>query len=278
MCETVEYDRKSGMVDLQDLKEKISDKTAAVYIENPTYLGRIEPQGKKISELAHEHGAISIVGVDPISLGVLAPPSHYGADIVVGTIQPLGIHMNCGGGCAGFIAGRDEETLVAEFPLFLISITDTVQAGEYGFGQCTFERTSYVGRERAKDWVGTVSGLWTITAAVYMALMGPGGFLDIGRTIIQNARYAIRLLSGLEGVEILWGRHPFKEFVVNFDRTAKTVRQINQMLLDHRIFGGKDISSEFPDLGQSALYCVTEIHSKKDIEKLGTSLKEILSK
>jgi glycine dehydrogenase subunit 1 len=275
-CKTVEYDKMTGMLDLQTLKEKISDRTAAVYIENPTYLGGIESQGETISELAHAHGAISIVGVDPISLGVLAPPAHYGADIVVGTVQTLGIHMNGGGGCVGFIASRDEEAYVSEFPLFLISITDTVKKGEYGFGQCTFDRTSYMGRERAKDWVGTVSGLWTITAAVYLALMGPNGFLDIGRTIIQKAHYALKLLSELEGVEILFGTHSFKEFVVNFDKTGQTVKQINKMLLDYRIFGGKDISSEFPELGQSALYCVTEIHHKDDIERLVSSLKEIL--
>ena len=275
-CKLVEYDMKAGMLELQDLQEKVSERTAAIYMENPTYLGTIEPQGQAISELAHEHGAICIVGVDPISLGLLAPPSHYGADIVVGTAQPLGIHMNCGGGTIGFIASRDEEAYVAEFPLFLISITHTVAEGEYGFGQCTFGRTSYVGRERAKDWVGTVSGLWTITAAVYMALMGPQGFMDIGRTIIQKTHYAIELLSALEGVEVLFGPQTFKEFVVNFDKTHKTVTSINEALMKHKIFGGKDISSEFPDLGQSALYCVTEIHTKEDIQRLVSSLKEIL--
>jgi glycine dehydrogenase subunit 1 len=169
--ELVDYQTRTGLLDLSDLTNRISPQTAAVYIENPTYLGNIESQGQDVADIVHEHGAISIVGVDPISLGVLSPPADYGADIVVGTIQPLGIHMNCGGGTAGFIASRDEEKYVAEYPLFLISITNTIEEGEYGFGQCTFERTSYMDREKAKDWVGTVSGLWTITASVYMALM-----------------------------------------------------------------------------------------------------------
>ena len=276
-CRAVEYDRNTGVLDLQDLKKTISDKTAAVYIENPTYLGSIESQGLAITELAHEHGGLSIVGVDPISLGLLTPPSHYGADIVVGTAQPLGIHMNCGGGAIGFIASRDEEAYVAEFPLFLISITHTSAEGEYGFGQCSFERTSYVGRERAKDWVGTVSGLWTITAAVYMSLMGPQGFVDMGRTIIEKSQYARKQLSALKGVAILLGASSFKEFVVNFDKTGKNVRHINEALLDYQIFGGKDISAEFPELGQSALYCVTEIHTREDIQRLASSLGEVLA-
>ncbi|GAH35639.1 unnamed protein product, partial [marine sediment metagenome] len=94
-----------------------------------------------------------------------------------------------------FIASRDEEEYVAEYPSYLISITDTIEKGEYGFGMCAFERTSMGARDKGKDWVGTGTGLWTITAAVYMALMGPNGFREIGQTILQKSHYAIKLLS-----------------------------------------------------------------------------------
>ncbi len=270
------YDSKTGLLNLQELKDKISSKTAAVYIENPSYLGFIESQGEKISQIAHANGAVSIVGVDPISLGVLAPPADYGADIVVGTAQSLGIHMNCGGGTIGFIASRDEEEYVAEYPSYLISITDTIEKGEYGFGQCAFERTSMAARDKGKDWVGTGTGLWTITAAVYMALMGPNGFKEIGQTIIQKSHYAIKLLSDVKGVKVLFRSNVFKEFVVNFDETGKTVSEVNKSLLNHNIFGGKDISKEFPELGNSSLYCVTEVHSQEDIHKLAAALREVL--
>jgi glycine dehydrogenase subunit 1 len=274
----VDYDARTGLTKLHDLKNKVSSRTAAIYLENPTYLGTIDSQGQEVSNIAHAHGAISVVGVDPISLGVLEPPAHYGADIVVGTAQTLGIHMNCGGGTIGFIASRDEEQYVAEYPLFLYSITDTTEEGEYGFGNCTFERTSYMGREGAKDWVGTVSGLWTITAAVYLALMGPRGFIDIGNSIIQKSHYAIKLLSELKGVKVLFGDHAFREFVVNFDGIGKSVKSINNALLNYKIFGGKDILREFPELGNSSLYCVTEVHTTEDIHKLVHALEEILAK
>ena len=68
----------------------------------------------------------------------------------------------------------------------------------------------------------------------------------------------------------------FKEFVLNFDETGKSVKEINNGLLDRNIFGGKDLSSEFPKLGESALYCVTEVHSKEDIEFLAAQLTEVL--
>ena len=274
----IDYDEKTGLMNLEDLKKKISSTTAAVYFENPTYLGSMESQGDAISRIAHENGAESIIGVDPISLGVLAPPSDYGADIVVGNAQPLGVHMHYGGGLFGFIASRDEERYISEYPSWLISIAETIKEGEYGFGFTKFERTSYIGRDKSKDFLGTVSGLWTIAAAVYMSLMGPKGFQEIGETIIQRAHYAINALSELPGVKVLFPENAFKEFVVNFDGTGKTVESLNKTLMDYQIFGGIDLSEDFPELGESALYCVTEIHSKGDIDKLAASLKEVIAK
>jgi glycine dehydrogenase subunit 1 len=278
LIKEIEYDPETGLMNLEDLNSKISQNTAAVYFENPTFLGPIESQGEKISEIARSHGAESIVGVDPISLGILSPPSDYGADIVVGNAQPLGIHMNYGGGLFGFIASRDEERYVAEYPSWLISIGATTEEGEYGFGFTRFERTSYIGRDKGKDFLGTVAGLWTIAAAVYMSLMGPKGFYEIGESIIQRSHYAIDTLSKLNGIKVLFPSSAFKEFVVNFDGTGKSVKAINKALLDCHIFGGIDLSEDFPELGESSLYCVTEIHSKQDIDKLANSLKEVLAK
>jgi hypothetical protein len=109
------------MLDLADLKAKLSPRTAAVYIENPGFLGVIEARGAEIGRLAHAAGADFIVGVDPISLGVLAAPADYGADIVVGTIQTLGAHMSAGGGAGGFIASRDVERYAREYAEYLRS-------------------------------------------------------------------------------------------------------------------------------------------------------------
>jgi glycine dehydrogenase subunit 1 len=186
--------------------------------------------------------------------------------------------MNCGGGLFGFIASRDEEKYVAEYPSWLISLAETTKAGEYGFGFTRFERTSYIGRDKAKDFLGTVAGLWTIAAAVYMSLMGPKGFQEIGETIIQKSRYAMDSLSQSSAVKVLFPANAFKEFVVNFDGTGKSVREVNRALVKHKIFGGIDLSQDFPELGQSALYCVTEVHSKNDLDKLAESLKEVNAK
>lgn len=269
----------TGMMDLDDLASKISAKTAAVYFENPSYLGPVETEGDAIAEIAHKAGALSVVGVDPVSLGVIAPPSHYGCDIVCGDIQGLGIHMHFGGGLAGFVGTRDEERFVMEYPSRLFGIARTCVEGEWGFGDVAYSRTSFAQREEGKEFVGTHSALWGITAGVYLALMGPRGMQDLGRTIMQRSQYAMERLSELPGVTAPKFDAPhFKEFVVDFTRTGLTVEEMNKFLLGRGIFGGHDLSCCFPELGQSALYCITEMHSKGEIDVLADALCECISR
>ncbi|WP_330671528.1 aminomethyl-transferring glycine dehydrogenase subunit GcvPA [Anaeromicrobium sp.] len=274
----VDYDRETGYMNLEDLKNKVSDNTAAVYFENPTFLGVIEPNGDEISKIAHGVGAISVVGVDPSSLGLLIPPSKYGADIVCGDLQPLGIHMNYGGGQSGFMATRDEEKYVMEFPSRLFGIAPTNVEGEYGFGDVAYDRTSFGHhREHGKEYVGTQSALWGITAGVYLATMGPVGMRELGEGILQRSQYAIEKINEIKGVKgSYFNSISFKEFVVDFNGTGKTVDEINRELLKKEIFGGKDLSKDFKELGECALYCVTEIHTKEDIDRLVNGIKEIV--
>jgi glycine dehydrogenase subunit 1 len=274
----LDYNRLTGHLDLDALRSAISSNTAAVYFENPSYLGFIETAGNEISGLAHDFGALSVVSVNPITLGVLTPPARYGADLVCGDIQPLGMHMQFGGGQAGFIATRDEEKYVMEFPSRLFGITSTRVEGEVGFGDVAYERTSFAQREKGKEWVGTAAALWGITAGVYLALMGPKGMTEIGDAILARARYAMLQLSKIGGIQTPIFQSPhFGEFVVNFDNTGKTVGEIHRALLQHGIFGGKDLSCEFPELGESALYSITEIHSQEDIDRLAQDLKEVVA-
>jgi glycine dehydrogenase subunit 1 len=263
-------------MDLPDLEKKISEKTAVVFFENPSYLGFIETNAAEIARIAHDNGALCVVYVDPISLGVINPPAEYGGDIACGDIQPLGMHMWYGGGHGGFIATRDDPTFVLEFPSRLFGISSTIVDGEYGFGDVAYERTSFALREEGKEWVGTASALWGITAGVYLALMGPQGMVEIGEGMMQRTAYAIRKLRQIPGVRIPFSGIHFKEFVVDFNGTGRTVAPIHKELLAKGIFGGKDLSAEFPALGQCALYAVTEIHNKADIDRLAATFQEVL--
>ena len=277
--EDVNFNLNTGLMDLADLEEKLSTDVAAIYFENPSYLGFIESQGQEISNLAKKYGALMVVGVDPISLGVLAPPSQYGADIVCGDLQPLGMHMNFSGGQAGFIATHNNPKFVNEYPSRLFGIIPTVKDGEYGFGDIAYDRTSFADRENGKESVGTQTALWGITAGVYLSLMGPNGMYDLGQAIMQNSQYAVMQINKIQNIRGSRITSPFfKEFIIDFNDTELTVEEINTQLLEHKIFGGKDLSKEFPQYGQSALYCVTEVHTKEDIDKLVSALSKIVTK
>lgn len=263
-----------GLLDAADLDAKLSDDVAAVYFENPSWLGELQPHAAELAAAARRQGAETIVGVDPVSLGIIKPPGRYGADIVVGSIQPLGIHMHCGGGLGGFIASRDDPRYAHEYPALMISIAETTH-GEHAFSLALMHQSSYGSREKGNDWTGNSTYLWAIASAVYMALLGPQGFRELGELIIQRAHYCADLLRQIEGVTVSPASGFFKEFVVNFDATDKTVGEINATLLEHDIFGGLDLSNSFPDLGQSALYCVTELHSEADLKRLAETLARV---
>ena len=274
--ETIAADPATGRIDVADLKSKLGDDVAAVYFENPAYLGTIETEGAAIAALAAAAGAETIVGADPLSLGILVPPADYGATIVVGPTQPLGVHMNGGGGVGGFIASHDIERYVRQFNGFLVSMDHTEVPGQYAFNLACAHQNSYGLREKANDWTGNSVYLWVVANAAYMSLLGPQGFREIGELILARARYAAERLAAVPGVSIRWPDTHFKEFVVDFSGTGKTVSEIHDALLEKGIFGGKDLSMELPELGQSALYCVTEIHTAKDVDRLAKTLEEVL--
>jgi glycine dehydrogenase subunit 1 len=272
----VAHDPATGGLDLDDLRGKLSPRTAAVLVENPSYLGAIEVSAGEIAALARAAGAETIVGVDPVSLGVLAPPSAYGADIVVGSVQPLGVHMSAGGGVGGFIATRDEERYARQYPTLNVSISETV-AGEHGFGIALFEQTSYGSREEGNDWTGNSVYLHAVANAAYMALLGPEGFAELGRLILGRSHYAARRLAEVDGVRVVFPGGFFKEFVVSFDNTGRTVAEVNRGLRGHGIFGGIDLSRDLPELGQSTLLCVTEVHERADLDRLAEAVAEVVA-
>lgn len=275
--EFVDVDPVTGLIDLDDLRKRIDTDVASVYVEIPSYFGGIETNPAEIARIAHSAGALLVVGVDAISLGVLEAPANYGADIVVGEAQALGVHMMYSGGLIGFIASRDEPRYIEEYPYLMVSIAPTRDGRGWGFGWSSMERTSYDLREESPDYTGTTQWLWGITAAVYLSLLGPQGMREVGEGILQRSHYAMRKLSEVPGVRApAFSASHFKEFVVDFNGSGKSVAKINKALLDRGIYGGHDLSRDFPSLGESALYCVTEVHTKSDVDTLVSALSEVL--
>ncbi len=273
------YNRETGLMNLENLKQLISSKTAAVYVENPSYLGFIEHQVKQIAEITHDYKALFIAGVDPTSLGILKAPGNYNADIAIGEGQPLGNHLNYGGPLLGLFACRSEMELIRQMPGRVIGMTTTLKGDRTGFCMALQTREQHIRREKATSNICTNEALCAVASATYLALLGPNGLRELGETIMQRAQYAMHKLNQIDGIKAPLFRSPhFKEFTVNFDRTGKTVRRIQSALRKrHQIHGGKDLSREFRELGQTALYCVTETHSKNTIDNLAQGLKHVLT-
>jgi len=272
----VGQDRRTGAILDNDLQQKISSKTAGVYIENPSYLGFFQADAKRIGEIAREKGALFIIGADPISLGLFASPGELGADIAIGEGQPLGNHMNYGGPLLGLFACRGER-LLRQIPGRLIGMTVTKDGSSKAFTMVLQTREQHIRREKATSNICTNEALCALAAAAYLSLMGPRGLERLDKIILGNSSYAMRELERLNGVKApLFEAQHFKEFVVGFDGTGLSASHINAKLLQRGIQGGIPLHDQFPGLGQSALCCVTELHTRESLDRLVAATRAIL--
>ncbi|NLC26359.1 MAG: aminomethyl-transferring glycine dehydrogenase subunit GcvPA [Fastidiosipila sp.] len=269
-------DPDTGMIDIDNFKSLIDETVAAVVVENPGFLGVLEENASVIGEITKAAGAEYIVYTNPISLGVLEAPANYGATITCGDLHSLGLHMSAGNGQAGFISTSDDPKYLLNYKDFIYGLADPEIEGEYVFGNMLIDRTHYSKRAFGVEYSGTGTNLWMASAAVYMALMGPQGMEDVGTTILYNSQYAAKKISEIPGVSLRFSSPFFQEFVVDFNETNLTVKDINKALLKGKIFGGLDLSADFKELGQSALYCVTEVITKEEIDTLVAKLTEIV--
>jgi glycine dehydrogenase subunit 1 len=272
----IQQDPQTGAISDEDLQRKVSSKTAGVYIENPSYLGFLEPEARRIGELAHQKGALFIVGADPISLGLFASPGELGADIAIGEGQPLGNHMNYGGPLLGLFACKDDR-LLRQMPGRLIGKTTTRDGISSAFTMVLQTREQHIRREKATSNICTNEALCALAAAVYLSLLGPSGLERLCQIILDNSNYAMQRLDELKGLKVpFFEAQHFKEFAVGFDKTGFAVSKVNEELARRGIQGGICLNDQFPELGQSALYCVTECHTRENIDQLRTEIGSLL--
>lgn len=268
----VVQDERTGAVDLSDLKKKLSTRTAGMYLEYPSFLGFVEEAGDEIAKLVHDAGALFVVGCEPISLGVLKSPGEFGADVVVGEGQPLGSYMNYGGPLLGIFACRGGSVL-RQMPGRVIGKTTTQDGTQDAYCMALQTREQHIRREKATSNICTNEALLALAASMYLSLLGPKGIVELCSVILDRTQYAINRLRNLKGIMVpKFDAFHFMEFTVNFDKTGKKLSTINDELLKVGIQGGLDLTKYYPELGQSALYCVTEVHSHDDIDILADKL------
>uniref|UniRef100_A0A7C4NUH6 Probable glycine dehydrogenase (decarboxylating) subunit 1 n=1 Tax=Staphylothermus marinus TaxID=2280 RepID=A0A7C4NUH6_STAMA len=274
---TVNYDPETGLIDIEDLKKKVDRETAAVYVQNPNFFGLIEENAKEIGDIAHDSGALFIVGSDLSSLGLLAPPGELGADIAVGEGQHLGLDLSYGGPYLGVFATKFDMELVKQMPGRLIGLT-TDNEGNRAFAMILQAREQHIKREKATSNICTNEALSAIAVAIYLSLLGKRGIIELSRNIYYRSHYAYKLFKE-NGFNVdLFKSDFFKEFPVNFDNVGIKYIDIHEKLLEMGIHGGLYIKPWFVELGETALFAFTEIHSADDIEKLVFSIKEIVEK
>ncbi len=273
--DTIDYDPQTGLMNLEDLKNKMDDSVAGVYIENPSYLGFLESQVDAIAEIAHKADALVIAGVDILSLGLLRPPGDYGADIVISEGQPLGVPMSFGGPLLGIFGCTNDRKLVFQMPGRLVGMTRTVdEPHERGYVLTISAREQHIRREKATSNICSNQALMAVQAAIYASLLGKSGFQELGETILYKSHYAAKKLNEIDGVSApAIGDAFWKEFVVQFQTT--TAEKVHQELLQRDLHGGVILSNRFPDLGESMLLCITEIHTKETIDELVNAIREI---
>ncbi len=274
--EEIPYGREDGELDVSALRTKLSDDVAAVYVESPNFFGVIERKLRDIIEVTHDVGALAIVNANPLSLGVFKGPGELGADIVVGDAQPLGVGLNYGGPSAGILGIQDRRELLRQLPGRLVGMTKTVDGSENGFMLILQTREQHIRRERATSNITTNSGLEAIAAAVYVSLLGAKGLRRLGEALLGRTTYFLETLRkrDVEAVPLFEKGLYFREVTISFK--GRDARDVISQLEKHGIHVGPPLSKFYDVMHDCSLLCLTELHSKDDIDELVSKLALVL--
>ncbi len=250
-----------------DPASHIDENTSMVAVQYPDFFGNIRDL-EALGRAARDYGALLCVVANPIALGLLKPPSEFGADIVVGEGQPLGIPLSFGGPYIGFFATREEYVRNMAGRL----VGETVDSrGQRGYVMTLTPREQHIRRGRATSNICTNQGLMALAVTAYLSTVGRAGLKQVAELCYHKAHYTAQAIDQLDGYE-LWNRDPFfHEFVV---RCSRPVAEINESLLDHDIIGGYDLGQVYPELGEHMLIAVTELNYKEEIDDFVEVLNE----
>ena len=258
---------EDGHTDVTVLKTLLDDQTAALVTGYPNFFGVIEDLSG-LADAVHACGARLVASVqEPIALGQLKSPGELGADIVAGEGQSFGIPVSFGGPYLGFFAARQKD--VRSMPGRLVGETVDLD-GERGFVLTLATREQHIRREKATSNICSNQGLCALTATIYMALLGKQGLRDVAAQNVAKACYAREAIAGLPGFALAYSGTTFNEFVVECPIDAE---ELLAKLEEQDILAGIPLSRYYPEMPNRLLICVTETHSRDDIDRLVAALK-----
>lgn len=271
---TLPFDLEQGITPLQALEQYNGEDITAIVIAQPNFFGCLE-QVDAICDWAAENQIIRIACVNPVSLGLLKPPSLWGkqgVDIVCGEGQPFGCPMASGGPYFGFFSTRMQH--VRQMPGRLIGRT-LDKDGQIGYTLTLQAREQHIRRGKATSNICTNQGLLVTAATIHMSLLGAEGLMSVAKQCHHNTHALVAALTTIDGVELVFNAPYFHEALL---RLPKPSDRVLQALLDAGITGGYAPEVNYPQLPNTILVCATEVRTDEDIAKYAETLRQILAK
>jgi glycine dehydrogenase subunit 1 len=276
--ESVDFDHRSGRLDVAALAPFAGQDIAALVVQSPNFFGVLE-EVDALTDWAHANKALLIAVVNPLSLAVLKAPGEWGeaaggvrgADICCGEGQPLGVPLASGGPYFGFMTTRMQ--YVRQMPGRVVGRTLDA-AGRPGFTLTLQAREQHIRRGKATSNICTNQGLTVTAATIYMSLLGATGLERVAAACMQRTRELVAALTAIPGVSLAFGGPRFHEVLLRLDRPAGPVLAA---LAAQGILGGIDVSSRYPELQHALLTCATETRTDADIASYAQALAAILA-
>jgi glycine dehydrogenase subunit 1 len=259
-----------GLTDAPALAEAIDEETAAVFLQQPNFLGAVEDI-ETLGAKAKEVGALVVVACDPIALSVLKPPGECGADLAVGEGQPLGNRLDYGGPSFGFFCATEEH--LRRMPGRIAGETTDVD-GRRGFVLTLQAREQHIRREKATHNICTAQALNALAGMIHLAWLGKRGFVELGELLVRRTAYAREALSAVDGVELLHDAPAVREFALRLD--APVIEVLDRCAAEG-IGGGYPLGRDYPEHEDGLLVALTERRSRADIDRLAEALGRAVS-
>jgi len=264
-AEIVEVGLDDGVTDPSDLAATLDDQTAALFVQNPNFLGGIEDLDA-LAAAAHEAGSLAVASVDPMTLGVLRPPGECGVDVAVGEGQPLGGRLDYGGPSFGFFCATEDH--LRRMPGRIAGET-TDADGRRGFVLALQTREQHIRREKATHNICTSQALNALGGVLHLVWLGKRGFAELGELMVRRTAYARERLAGVEGVSMLHDAPVAREFAIDVEAP---VQEVLDACAADGIAAGYPLGREYPEHPNGLLVAITERRSKQDIDRLTESL------
>ncbi len=264
--ELVTVDTPDGRLDLNALRSALNNDVACVVLQHPNFFGCLE-EAQAVAEATHAAGALLVMVVDPLSLGVLKRPGELGADVVVAEGQALGSPMQYGGPYLGVMACRDK--FVRRLPGRLAGQT-VDRRGRRCWVLTLQTREQHIRREKATSNICTNQGLFALRAAIYLTFMGPHGVREVGELCVRKTHFAATQITANPRLQRRFTAPVFKEFVVR-DSEGR-VAELLEQALQAGVLAGIPLQRWYPELSDCFLVAVTEKRTRPEIQLLADSL------